>query len=76
MVCNAGLVSGIQQEKIVEIFSGYSLQQIEMIPGKSYSFVQFVDENDSKVAYNALHGKLVVSEIKGPLYLLFVDKSK
>lgn len=76
MVCNAGLVSGIQQEQIGEIFSNYSLKKIIMIPRKSYCFVEFNDENKAKAAIIEIHGKLFVPEISGPLYLLCINKSE
>ncbi|KAK7601335.1 hypothetical protein V9T40_008776 [Parthenolecanium corni] len=74
MVCNAGLVSGIKQDSIVDVFSKYSIQRVLMVPGKSYSFVELASDEVANQAINDINGKLVLPEVKGPLYLLLVEK--
>lgn len=76
MVCNAGLVSGIKQETIVDVFSEYCIQQVVMVPGKSYSFVELMNDEFTSQAINKINGKLILPEVRGPLYLLPVEKSK
>lgn len=77
MVCNAGLVSGIDREKIINIFSQYSsVRRVVMIPRKSYCFVQCVDEINARRALDAISGKLFLPELNGPLYLLYAERSK
>lgn len=76
MVCNAGLVSGIKQDSIVDVFSKYSIQRVLMVPGKSYSFVELASDEVANQAMDDINGKLVLPEVKGPLYLLLVEKSK
>ena len=49
------------------------MEQIILIPKKSYSFVIFLKAEDAKRAYNETHGKTGFSD-RGPLYLAFVDK--
>ena len=46
-----------------------------MIPGKSYSFVELSDDQIAKEAVHDINGKVVLPEIKGPLYLLPIEKS-
>lgn len=76
MICNAGLVSGLEVEKLVDLFSKHCcLQNVLVIPGKSYCFVQCLDENEAEKGYSAINGKLVLPEINGPLYLLFSESS-
>lgn len=77
MVCNVGLVSGVDREQIVALFSQFAtVQKVIMVPQKSYCFVQLVDEENAKRSFNAIHGKLTLPESCGPLYLLFTEKSK
>lgn len=76
MVCNAGLVSGIRREKLLDVFSNHTIHQIFMVPGKSYSFIQFASETQAREAINAINGKVILAEIRGPLYLLPIEKSK
>ena len=49
------------------------MEQIILIPKKSYSFVIFLNSEDAKRSYEETHGKTGFSD-KGPLYLAFVDK--
>lgn len=74
MVCNAGLVSGLEAEKLVEVFARYcGIKNVIMIPGKSYCFVECTDEDEAEKAYFNMNGKSVIPEIKGPLYLLYTE---
>lgn len=75
MVCNAGLVSGIDREKIINVFSQYSsVRRVLMIPQKSYCFVQCVDEINARRALDAISGKVFFPELNGPLYLLYAER--
>ena len=49
------------------------MEQIVLIPKKSYSFVIFLKPEDAKTSYHETHGKTGLSD-RGPLYLAFVDK--
>jgi hypothetical protein len=76
MVCNVGLVSGIEREEIVALFSEYAtIQRVVMIPQRSYCFVQCSDKEQAQRAFSAIHGKLKLSGMNGPVYLLFTEKS-
>lgn len=77
MVCNAGLVSGIQHEDVVELFAKYGVvQKVLMIPGKSYCFVEFKNVLDAETAYSAVNGKVKLDKMDGVIYLLFTDNGK
>lgn len=74
MVCNAGLVSGIQQEDVVQLFTKFGVvQKVLMIPGKSYCFVEFKDVSDAETAYSSVNGKQKLDKMDGVIYLLFTD---
>ena len=76
MVCNAGLVSGIDRERIVALFEEFaSIQRVIMVPRKSYCFVQCLNIEHAQRAFFAIHGKLTLPEVNGPVYLLFIETS-
>jgi len=73
-VCNAGLVTGCSSSDLLNIFAKFGpIKYIFMVPKKSYSFLIFINEESSKAAMEAIHGKVGFND-KGPLYLAFVDK--
>jgi len=73
-VCNAGLVTGCSSSDLLNIFSKFGpINYIFMVPKKSYSFLIFTQEESSKAAMDAIHGKVGFND-KGPLYLAFVDR--
>lgn len=77
MVCNAGLASSIQHEDIVELFTKYGeVQNVLMIPGKSYCFIEFKNVLDAETAYSAVNGKIKLDKMDGVIYLLFTDSGK
>lgn len=75
VICNGGLVNEITQELIFETFKTYgTLRNIFMIPEKSFSFVEYENVNDAKAAYDRLNNTVLWSQIKGPIYLDFIEK--
>jgi len=76
MVANAGLVTGFQQEQLLEITLPYGgVDGIVMLPGKSYCFIIFKDVPSASKAYAAIHGKIkITSDASGPLYLTYTEK--
>ena len=74
-VCNAGLVTGCSSSDLLLIFSRHApVSQIVMVPRKSYSFIIFPDPISARRAYDAVHGRVGLSD-KGPLYLAFVERA-
>ena len=50
MVCNAGLVTGCSQADLLGVFGKFGpVQQLVLIPKKSYSFVVFCRTEDAQV---------------------------
>jgi len=76
MVANAGLVTGFQQEQLLEITLPYGgVDGIVMLPGKSYCFLIFKDILSASKAYSAIHGKIKITpDASGPLYLAYTEK--
>lgn len=75
IICNGGLVNGISQENIFEAFSSFGpIENIVMIPEKSYSFLVFKDVSSAEAAYTIKNNREIWSSIKGPVYLAFLEK--
>ncbi|XP_046394315.1 alkylated DNA repair protein alkB homolog 8 [Ischnura elegans] len=75
VICNAGLVSGMQREEVVDLFSPFGvIENVVMLPGKSYSFVAFTNEDDSKKAFEAIHGKVKIQICDATLFLAYCER--
>jgi hypothetical protein len=76
MVANGGLVTGLQQEQLLELSLPYGgVDSIVMLPGKSYCFIVFKDILSASKAYAAIHGKIKLTpNDPGPLYLAYAEK--
>ncbi len=79
-MCNAGLTTGASQESLFECFvsQGKTPTSINLIQGKSYSFVSFQSEEDAASILESVHGKIGLkvdgeTQSDQPLYLTFVD---
>lgn len=70
---NAGLNTGLTEEKLIEIFSPYgSIENVIMEINKTYSFVVFTNIDNAKVAFENINGKIKISSSDNtPLYLAF-----
>ncbi|XP_026479271.1 alkylated DNA repair protein alkB homolog 8-like [Ctenocephalides felis] len=74
VICNAGLVSGLTRECIVENFSKYgNIAKIVMVPGQSFCFIQFQDVSSSEKAMNEVNGLLTIGQNDGVVYLSYVN---
>ena len=75
-MANAGLNTGLQEEQLLELCLAYGeIDEITMLPGKSYCFVVFKDELNAAEAYSAIHGKRKLTHSEsGPLYLAYAEK--
>jgi hypothetical protein len=76
MVANAGLVTGLQQEQLLELVLPYGgVNSTVMLPGKSYCFIIFKDALNASKAYTSIHGKIKLTpNDSGPLYLAYTEK--
>lgn len=71
-ICNAGLSSGLQQEVLIDEVNKISpIEDIIMIPGKSYCFLKFFNLEDSINVFTAMHGKSKLGQNGVPLYLSY-----
>ncbi len=60
LVCNAGLMNGFSHEAIMDIFSKWgSVVSIQLLPNRSYSFLEYDSKDDSMKAFEAVCGKPV-----------------
>ena len=63
LLCNAGLMTGASYEELFEIFSPYGgVEDVQLLPNRSYSFVHFVEVERSRLAYENIHGKLILPQ--------------
>lgn len=70
MVCNAGLLTGVSEADIVNYFSTYGqVQNVCMIPCKSYSFLSFSNLDSAKSCYADHHENVL--NVSGCLHLLY-----
>ncbi|XP_071452506.1 tRNA (carboxymethyluridine(34)-5-O)-methyltransferase alkbh8 isoform X2 [Hetaerina americana] len=77
MICNAGLVSGLQREEVVELFSPFGgIENVVMLPGKSYCFVAYSDEKCSEKAYTSLHGQVNLQVCDATLFLAYCERDE
>lgn len=72
MICNAGLVTGLQTAELEKIFNPLvSEYNIIMPPEKSYCFVQFSSKENASIAYNTIHGNKLLTNQTSPLYAIY-----
>lgn len=58
MVCNYGLVNGLSRKNILQVFSQHGrVEQIIMLPHKSYCFVCYANVEEAISAYGKINGK-------------------
>ena len=75
VVCNAGLTTGTSYEELTEFFENYgSLQNLLLLPDKSYSFIEFSEVLSASAAYANVHSNLALPSQNNVLYLAFVNK--
>ena len=71
--CNVGHVSCANYEDFLNVFLPFGdIEDVVLVPNKSYSFVMFVEISSATRAYEALNGEIVSSLAQG-LYLSFVQ---
>jgi hypothetical protein len=56
-------MTGISYEELFEIFNPFGdLEDVQLLPNRSYSFIHFADVASSNVAYEKIHGKFVLPQ--------------
>ena len=73
IICNSGHVTGATYESLAELFSPYgNLEEIVLVPGKSFCFIKYVKVENSLNAFEGCHGIQSLSESKLAIYLSYV----
>ena len=76
LVCNAGFTTGSTYEELAELFGKYGyLEDLILLPDKSYSFVTFSEVADASKAYEEVHANLTLPCQNNLLYLAFVNNN-
>ena len=58
LACNAGLMTGASYEELFQVFAPFGqIEEVQLMPNKSYSFVTFEDLQSAAAAFEAVHGK-------------------
>lgn len=74
MICNSGLVTGLQREALQRIIDPISTKYDLVMPlGKSYCFIKFSVMEDAISAYNAIHGCITLEGHNAPLYVTYTE---
>lgn len=74
MICNAGLVTGLQREMLESLIDRFVTKyDLIMPPNKSYCFIKFYSTEDAMRAYDTIHGNVKVNEQCTPLYATFTE---
>ncbi|XP_044748795.1 alkylated DNA repair protein alkB homolog 8 [Coccinella septempunctata] len=73
-ICNAGLVNGLSEEKLLSSFAKYGeITDIFMPPGKSYCFLCFQSIEEASSCFNSSNGTLQIAQNDKPVFLGFVS---
>ncbi|XP_014284279.1 alkylated DNA repair protein alkB homolog 8 [Halyomorpha halys] len=74
VLCNAGLLTGISEEDVVNYFGHYGqIDNVVMVPKKSYCFIVFRDLDSAIDCFASMTLPSVSSLSKDPLYILYVE---
>ena len=69
-------MTGATYESIIEAFSSFgNIENVTLVPGKSFSFVSFSNENIAKLVYNEFSGgQKTLSDSKNPIYMSYISE--
>jgi alkylated DNA repair protein alkB homolog 8 len=71
---NIGIANGISTESLVEEVTKYAeLQEITLIPMKSYCFLRFKEKVEAEAVYEAMNGKSEVGQNNSPVLMGFCE---
>ena len=74
IICNSGHVTGASYESLAELFSPYGdLENIYIVPGKSFCFIKYHTVDDTIKAYEDCNGNKSLKEVKIPIYMAYVS---
>lgn len=67
-------MTGATYESILEAFIEFGeIEDINLVPGKSFSFVTFVDTDSAERAYEESNGKKSLTQSKNPIFMTYVN---
>ena len=70
-------MTGFSEDTLKQILDGIVTKYYLIMPaGKSYSFVEFINEADAETVYNKINGRFKLSGEKTPLYLSFTKSGE
>ncbi|XP_017880229.1 alkylated DNA repair protein alkB homolog 8 [Ceratina calcarata] len=73
MICNAGLVTGLQRQTLKDVIEPLVTDyHLIMPPNKSYCFIKFNSIDDATCIYNKIHGNVKINE-QTRLYATFTE---
>ncbi|XP_029038843.2 alkylated DNA repair protein alkB homolog 8 [Osmia bicornis bicornis] len=74
MICNAGLVTGLQREMLQHIIDPLINKYDLVMPlNKSYCFIKLYSIEDAACLYNKIHGLIKIKGQNTPLYAAFTE---
>ena len=74
LICNAGLTTGSSKEELVNLFESYGdIENVILLPGKSYSFVLYRSLQSSKDCYEQLNGSFCLENGSRPIYMSYIQ---
>ena len=74
VICNSGHVTGASYESLAELFSPYGdLEDIYLVPGKSFCFIKYHNVEDTIKAYDDCNGQKSLRDVKIPIYISYVS---
>ena len=69
-------MTGATYESIIEAFSPFgNIENVTLVPGKSFSFVSFSNEKTAELVYNEFSGsQKTLSDSKNPIYMSYISE--
>ena len=69
-------MTGATYESIIEAFSPFgNIENVTLVPGKSFSFVSFFNEKTAELVYNEFSGgQKSLSDSKNPIYMSYITE--
>merc|ERR1719357_1429796 len=75
VICNAGHMTGLTHECVIEAFSPFGdVENVTFVPGKSFSFVSLSSEKSAELVANEFSGQKSLTDSTNPIYISFVNE--
>lgn len=74
MICNAGLVTGLQRKTLQDVINLFvNKYDLIMLPNKSYCFIKFYSIEDAIYIHKKIHANIKINGQNTPLYTTFTE---